>query len=160
MCDWEADITEYLLWQGQIARRYVVRSAHDRTLLSGAGSSLRHTLEQAPLLGRQEIVIPQRGGRPGRGAHVSLRAQTVEIACPVRMGVKNRIRICELETQLADLFNFMVAPVAKCATEHRFSALTSAPIFDMIMRTDYGFRGVRRTWNADGYNLHQNEIRI
>lgn len=42
VCDREADLTEYLLWQRQIGGRYVVRSAHDRTL-SGAESSLRTT---------------------------------------------------------------------------------------------------------------------
>ena len=91
VCDREADITEYLLWQRQVGGRYVVRSAHDRNL-SGVESSLRHTLGQAPWLGTQEIAIPQRGGRPARRAQVSLRAQTVEIACPVRMGVKDSIR--------------------------------------------------------------------
>lgn len=67
------------------------RSAHDRNL-SGTELSLRDTLRQAPWLGMQEIAIPQRGGRPARRAQVSLRAQTVEIACPVRMGVKDSLR--------------------------------------------------------------------
>lgn len=91
VCDREADITEYLLWQRQVGGCYVVRSAHDRNL-SGAELSLRHTLGQAPWLGTQEIAIPQRGGRSARRAQVSLRAQAVEIACPVRMGTKDSIR--------------------------------------------------------------------
>lgn len=90
VCDREADITEYVLWQRQVGGRYVVRSAHDR-ILSSAELSLRHTLEQTPSLGRQEIAVPQRGGRPARRAQVSLRAQAVEITCPVRMRVKDGI---------------------------------------------------------------------
>ena len=91
VCDREADITEYLLWQREVGGRYVVRSAHDRNI-AGAESSLRHTLEQSRWLGTHEIAIPQRGGRPARRAQVSLRAQEVELACPVRLGVKDSVR--------------------------------------------------------------------
>jgi hypothetical protein len=80
VCDREADIAEYLLWQQQMKGRYVVRSAHDRSL-TGAAGRLWKTLEEAPALGTQEIEIAQRGGRPGRRAEVSLRAQAVAIAC-------------------------------------------------------------------------------
>lgn len=91
VCDREADIIEYLLWQRQVSGRYVVRSAHDRSL-SGVEQGLRTTLARAPELGRHEIEIPQRGGRPGRHAQLSLRAQTVELACPARMKVQDSIR--------------------------------------------------------------------
>ena len=86
VCDREADITEYLLWQQQVGGRYVVRAAHDRSV-SGAPQRLWITLEQAPWLGTQEIEIPQRGGRPARRAQVSLRAKAVETVCPARIGV-------------------------------------------------------------------------
>ncbi len=91
VCDREADITEYLLWQQQVGGRYVVRAAHDRSV-SGAPQRLWITLEQAPWLGTQEIEIPQRGGRPARRAQVSLRAKAVETVCPARMGVQDTIR--------------------------------------------------------------------
>ncbi|MEQ1882673.1 MAG: IS4 family transposase, partial [Burkholderiales bacterium] len=49
------------------------------------------TLGQAPELGMHEVEIPQRGGRPARRAQISLRAQTVELACPVRMNVQDSV---------------------------------------------------------------------
>lgn len=91
VCDREADITEYLLWQRQVGGRYVVRSAQDRSL-AGAPQGLWETLGQAPWLGTQEVRVPQRGGRPARRAQVSLHAQGVEIACPERLGARDAIR--------------------------------------------------------------------
>jgi hypothetical protein len=91
VCDREADITEYLIWQQAVAGRYVVRAAHDRNV-SGATHRLWQTLAQANELGRHQIEVPQRGGRPARRATVSLRAQTVELACPARMRVRDTIR--------------------------------------------------------------------
>ena len=90
VCDREADVAEYLLWQQSVAGRYVVRAAHDRTV-SGATHKLWQTLAQASELGRHEIKIPQRGGRPARRATVSLRAQSVELARPARMRVNDTI---------------------------------------------------------------------
>jgi hypothetical protein len=76
VCDREADITEYLLWQQSVGGRYVVRAAHDRNL-SGEQQRLWQALQQATELRRHEIKIPQRGGRAARRARVSLRAQAV-----------------------------------------------------------------------------------
>jgi hypothetical protein len=90
VCDREADITEYLLWQRQVGGRYVVRAAQDRHL-AGEELSLWRALEQAPKLGMQEVEVPQRGGRAARRAEVTLRAQGVELRAG-RLGVKESIR--------------------------------------------------------------------
>ena len=91
VCDREADIIDYLLWQREVDGRYVVRAAQDRRL-AGVPQGLWHTLEQAPELGTHEIDVPQRGGRPARRAQVSLRAQTVELACPARLKGQASVR--------------------------------------------------------------------
>jgi hypothetical protein len=91
VCDREADIIDYLVWQQQVGGRYVVRSAQDRSL-SGVSQGLWTTLGHAPELGRYAIEIPQRGGRPSRRAQISLRAQTVELACPTRIHAQDSVR--------------------------------------------------------------------
>ncbi len=73
------------------------------------------------------------------GSGVGLRASKTkkrDLAAFFMSGAPGRIRTSdplvrsyELENQLADLFNVLaVAPVAKCATEPDFSALTSAKL--------------------------------
>ena len=85
VCDREAHISEYLLWQRTVGGRYVVRAAGDRRLCD-TQHGLWDTLAQAAWLGPHEIQIPQRGGRPARSAQLSVRAQRVDIACPARLG--------------------------------------------------------------------------
>lgn len=85
VCDREADITGYLAWQQAIDGRYVVRASADRALCSST-ERLWASLEAAPLLGKIEIEVPQRGGRSARTARVSVRAQAVGLRAAKKHG--------------------------------------------------------------------------
>jgi hypothetical protein len=83
VCDREADVYEYLLYKGQEKQRYIVRASWNRKLSSQV-EGLDDALERAPLQGKQEVFIPQRGGRCSRTAEVELRSAAVVLKAPKR----------------------------------------------------------------------------
>lgn len=85
VCDREADVYEYLHYKSGAGQRYIVRASWDRTL-SPQAEGLNAVLEQAPVLGEQEVFIPQRGGRRSRTARVVLSSASVELKGPRRSG--------------------------------------------------------------------------
>jgi len=85
VCDREADINAYLQWQQSVGGRYVVRASQDRSL-SGEEEKLWQRLAAAPVLGRYEVEVPQRGGRSARCARLRVRAQSVRLSCGGRLG--------------------------------------------------------------------------
>lgn len=87
VCDREADVYEYLLYKTQEQQRYIVRASWDRKL-SEQVDGLNEALAQAPMRDRQEVFIPQRGGRRSRTAEVELRSATVWLKAPRRAGQK------------------------------------------------------------------------
>jgi len=67
VCDREADIYEYLQYKVERGERFVVRASWDRRV-TGNGQNLFATLAQAPVVGRQQVRLGQRGGRHARRA--------------------------------------------------------------------------------------------
>jgi hypothetical protein len=81
--DREADVYEYLLYKHRAQQRYIVRASWNRRL-SNQHEGLDEALAQAPLRGKKEVFIPQRGGRRSRTAQVELRSATVVLKAPAR----------------------------------------------------------------------------
>ena len=85
VCDRESDIYEYLHYKRENTQRFVVRSSWDRRVDNSTGN-LFEQAANAPVLGHYEISIPQKGGRKARQARLELRAVTVTLNRPNRLG--------------------------------------------------------------------------
>jgi hypothetical protein len=80
--DREADVHEYLEFMVGHGYRYVVRAERNRLV----GSEMGHLWEEMyvqPVAGRQEVRIPQKGGRPARRVEVEIRYGRVQLRPPV-----------------------------------------------------------------------------
>lgn len=92
VCDREADVFEYLDYKRTRGERFVVRAAWNRRT-SEANEGLFARLEAAPVRGRRDIQVMQRGGRRARKAHVELRACEVELRAPKNRDSGKRLRL-------------------------------------------------------------------
>lgn len=81
--DREADIYELfaLVAQTPKAPLLLVRAQHDRKLLEEQSRLSKH-MNECPEAGIQEIIVPRRGTRPARNAHLSIRYSKVVLAPP------------------------------------------------------------------------------
>ena len=87
VADRGADITEFLDYEEQARKKYVVRSQHNRWISRGkAGETQKvklHDLARSlPEEGRRAIEVQAKEGRPARTAHVSVSWQPVTITPP------------------------------------------------------------------------------
>lgn len=101
VCDREADIYEFLLYQLKHELRFVVRACANRYLKTPNGR-LWEIMEAQPIIGTREVDIGQRGGqgqhgrqtarraRRARTAVVTIRAARVELAAPCERVVDER----------------------------------------------------------------------
>lgn len=87
--DRESDVFVYLLDKTEHRERFIVRAAQDRALLE-SDTRLFETLLGSPERGVMEVFVPQRGGRTARTARLTLRAQAVELAAPLRVGIDRK----------------------------------------------------------------------
>ena len=85
VCDREADVSELLSWLCAQEVGFVIRSCYDRRLEEHP-LKLRAHLESAPVSGRAQVRVAQRGGRPGRLAKVETRFSRVVLRAPKRWG--------------------------------------------------------------------------
>lgn len=81
VCDREADVIEYLNYKHQHQQRFLVRAKSNRCLETG--ELLFDYIGALKEAGKYTIHVPQRGGRPARKAHLSLRFAPVQILPPV-----------------------------------------------------------------------------
>jgi hypothetical protein len=80
--DREADIIEYLSYKCTHNQRFVARVNSNRPLEEG--SRVFDYLSEQSIAGDYQIRVPQRGGRKGRTAKLSIRYAPVSIMAPVR----------------------------------------------------------------------------
>jgi len=85
VCDRESDVHAYLRYKQQHGQRFIVRAAQDRRVKEGG--TLFAQMAEAPLLGRMDVPVAQRGGRAARKAKVEVRAARVRLQAP--RGIKD-----------------------------------------------------------------------
>jgi hypothetical protein len=88
VCDREADIYEFLAFLVTTNKRFVVRVNGNRSVLDSKQRLLWQAAQAGPVVGTQTVSIPQRGGRPARDAQLQIRAGTVSVKPPGRLGKK------------------------------------------------------------------------
>ncbi len=82
VCDREADIVEYLSYKCSNQQRFVVRAKSNRPLEEGG--RLFNEMDKQAVEGHYLVSIPQRGGRKGRKAKLSIQYAQVNILAPER----------------------------------------------------------------------------
>jgi len=83
VCDREADVYEYLEACERAGWRFVVRVSQDRRLAEEE-QRLWGFMASQPVLGRMTVSVPQKGGRKGREAQLTLRSAQVVVRPPRR----------------------------------------------------------------------------
>jgi Transposase DNA-binding/Transposase DDE domain len=82
VCDRGADTFEFLDYERQQQRSFVIRSAYNRRLAGTKRRYLHTFARRLPLLGTRTIEVPARAGRPARTAQVGIAAAAVAIKAP------------------------------------------------------------------------------
>lgn len=82
VCDREADVVEYLSYKCSHQQRFVVRAKSNRPLQEGG--RLFDEMDKQTVEGHYSVNIPQRGGRKGRKAKLSIQYAQVNILAPER----------------------------------------------------------------------------
>ena len=80
--DRESDIYEYLLSCQALGHGFVVRACQDRRLEDPKGEYLFAAARSAPALGKMELELRGRKGKPGRTARLTVQGRTVTLAPP------------------------------------------------------------------------------
>lgn len=95
LADREGDVYEWFVdyadHEAAVRAQWIVRAAQDRRLRTepeAEATRLWTALAQAPALGRLEVDVKPSPGRPGRLAQVTLRAATVPLKPPARVGYR------------------------------------------------------------------------
>ena len=85
--EWFAEYEDHTL---EVRAQWIVRAAQNRCLLSGEDdkTKLWDVLEQATILGHADVEVKPRPNHLGRMAHVTLRAASVELKPPARVGYR------------------------------------------------------------------------
>jgi hypothetical protein len=83
VCDRGADTFEFLEYEVQNERRFVIRSAYDRRLAEkGKARYLHQHVRQLPLLGQRTVRVSAQAGRSARVATVGVSAGSVSLEAP------------------------------------------------------------------------------
>jgi hypothetical protein len=84
VADRGADIFEFLENELTLGREFVIRSTHDRRILTAQGeaSALRDHLRSLPSQAERAVDVRAKPGRPARTAAMSVAYATVSLLCP------------------------------------------------------------------------------
>ncbi|OAI20639.1 transposase [Methylomonas koyamae] len=95
LADREGDIyewfAEYQDYAPTVRAEWIIRATQNRHLLAAseeAAQCLWDALQQAPVLGHTEVNVKPRPNRAARLAHITLRAATVTLKPPARLGYR------------------------------------------------------------------------
>ncbi len=151
--DRESDVHYYLMALEDENSRFVVRNAQDRRL-DGETAKLHEAMRAAAIMGRVELLIPQRGGRSERVALLEARAREIVLFPP-----KTVAETLPSLTMNAVLLREVEAPEGLDPVE--WLLLTSEPVWTLeecltVVRW-YSLRWTieeyHRTWKSDGTNV-------
>jgi hypothetical protein len=92
MFDREGDIHELFADLRSHGEGFVIRSTHDRAArdLNGVAGRARSLVGQSPVLGRHEIDVPRKPGKPARRALLELRSAPLTLAPRRRYAVETK----------------------------------------------------------------------
>jgi hypothetical protein len=119
--DREADVYElfHLARQDPSGPQLLIRAEQDRLLAEGQGH-LVEAVRQQPLAGRQSLLVPRRGNRPAREAHLEIRFVPVTLQPPRGKARLGRLSLWAVLAEEVD------APVG--ADPLRWLLLTTCPV--------------------------------
>jgi hypothetical protein len=147
-----------LAQSGEIA--FIARAQYDRRLASpkSAPSYLRETLRAQPPMGRYDVAVPERPGRPARTARMHVRATRVRIELRV---ARKRREYVELNAVLAEEVG---GPLKGSLS---WMLLTTEPIESFAQVIDivdaytlrWRIEEMHRIWKKGGGNVEDTQLR-
>jgi len=152
------DIGQVLSFAYEKSLLLTVRAAHDRAVEGVEGTKLWALLKSSPVLARQRLKIPARGGRHAREAVLQVRAQRVRLRV-ARPGKKRRSQSVELyavyvsEASKPDGIEWMLWTTHPVHTAH--DALHVVHAYTMRWRVE----DFHKAWKTGDCNIESSLIR-